>query len=197
MIGRHFFWLGTLVYVALLNTPALSERVQLKPAGGVYMLPVQLNDTVIVPFVLDSGAAEVSIPADVLSVLRRGGTISDADFIGYGTYTLAGGSTVSSERYLIHKMTVGNEVVKDVVANVVPVKGEPLLGQSFLDKLPSWTLDNATHALVIERATSRDNEHDTNNIPTDRQATALVHAPRPERKSTALQDLFSFYMLNV
>lgn len=198
MIGRNFFWLCAFAYVALFNKPALSERIQLKPAGGVYMLPVQLNDTVTIPFVLDSGAAEVSIPADILSVLRRAGTINDGDFIGYGTYTLAGGSTVSSKRYIIHKMKVGSEIVKDIVANVVSVKGDPLLGQSFLEKLPSWTLDNAAHALVIEQATRARDEHDNNNISADRKATVLAPPPpRSERKGTPLQELFSFDMLNI
>jgi hypothetical protein len=29
------------------------------------------------------------------------------------------------------------------------VKGEPLLGQSFLSKLPTWTIDNQRHTLVF------------------------------------------------
>jgi hypothetical protein len=36
-----------------------------------------------------------------------------------------------------------------VVANVAPVKGDPLLGQSFLARLPSWSIDNARHTLVL------------------------------------------------
>lgn len=53
------------------------------------MVPVQINDMIPIPFVLDSGASEVVIPADVLSVLRRTGTVKDSDFIGTGTYVLA------------------------------------------------------------------------------------------------------------
>ena len=114
------------------------------------MLPVRINDTVTVPFVLDSGAAEVSIPNDVFSVLRRSDTINQSDFIGTGAYTLADGTTVSSDRYILHKMSVGDHIITDVVANVVSIKGDPLLGQSFLQKLPAWTLDNAQHALVLQ-----------------------------------------------
>ena len=128
---------------------ARAESVTLKQIGGVYMLPVRINDTVTVPFVLDSGAAEVSIPNDVFSVLRRSETINRSDFIGTGTYTLADGTTVSSDRYIIHKMSVGDHTITNVVANVVSVKGDPLLGQSFLQKLPAWTLDNDQHALVL------------------------------------------------
>src|SRR3954469_5634203 len=130
---------------ALLLQPLAShaETIQLEQRGGVYTLPVRINDTVTVPFILDSGAAEVVITDDILSVLRRAGTISQSDFIGTGKYTLAGGTTVSSERYILHKMNVGNRIIIEVVANVVSAKGDPLLGQTFLRKLPAWTLDNA------------------------------------------------------
>ena len=49
-------------------------------------------------------------------------------------------------------MRVGGHVVRDVAASVGPaVSSEPLLGQSFLSKLPSWTLDNNRHVLILAR----------------------------------------------
>jgi hypothetical protein len=142
--------IGGLLFEILMTQLGYSESIKLKQSGGVYMLPVRINDTVTVPFVLDSGAAEVSIPDDVFSVLRRSDTINQSDFIGTGIYTLADGTTVSSDRYILHKMSVGDHIITDVVANVVSVKGDPLLGQSSLQKLPAWTLDNAQHALVLQ-----------------------------------------------
>jgi hypothetical protein len=38
---------------------------------------------------------------------------------------------------------------EDVIANVSPAKGDPLLGQSFLSRIALWTLDNAHHVLVL------------------------------------------------
>jgi hypothetical protein len=35
------------------------------------------------------------------------------------------------------------------VASVAPDKADPLLGQSFLGKLPGWAIDNTKHTLVI------------------------------------------------
>ena len=84
-----------------------SETIQLKLEHGIYMVPVRINDAIAIPFVLDSGASEVSIPDDVFSVLWRSGTVSQSDFIGAGIYTLADGSTRLSNRYVLHKMTVG------------------------------------------------------------------------------------------
>jgi hypothetical protein len=36
-----------------------------------------------------------------------------------------------------------------VVANVIPIEGDPLLGQSFLSRLPSWSIDNNSHVLNL------------------------------------------------
>jgi hypothetical protein len=68
--------IGVFLSEILITQLAYSESIKLKQSGGVYMLPVRINDTVTVPFVLDSGAAEVSIPNDVFSVLRRSDTIN-------------------------------------------------------------------------------------------------------------------------
>jgi hypothetical protein len=44
-------------------------------------------------FLVDSGATDVAIPADVVSTLIRTGTIESSDFIGTRTYVLADGLT--------------------------------------------------------------------------------------------------------
>jgi hypothetical protein len=91
--GRTRQAIGVLiaVLIALLMTamPAAAESVPLTSSGGVYMLPVRINDAVTIPFVIDSGAAEVAITADVFLVLSRTGTVSQSDFLGTGTYAMA------------------------------------------------------------------------------------------------------------
>ena len=41
--------------------------VPMQPGGGIYVVPVLINDAITLDFVVDSGAADVSIPADVVS----------------------------------------------------------------------------------------------------------------------------------
>jgi hypothetical protein len=94
-------------------------------------------------------AADVAIPEDVFLTLMRTGTIKKTDFIGPGTYVLADGSEQPSEWFVLHEVRVGDHVVRNVIANVAPVKGDPLLGQSFLSKSPAWTIDNQRHALIL------------------------------------------------
>jgi clan AA aspartic protease (TIGR02281 family) len=126
-----------------------TKIIPLEQSNGVYTLPVRINDAISIPFVLDSGAAEVAIPADVFSTLRRAGLVTDNDFRGSGTYVLADGSQQTSQRFLLHKLSVGDSVVEDVIANVVSIRGDALLGQSFLSKLSGWSIDNNQHALVL------------------------------------------------
>jgi Sel1 repeat/gag-polyprotein putative aspartyl protease len=129
--------------------PAAAETIQLERRGGGYIIPVQINKAIILPFVLDTGSAEVSIPSDVFLTLLRTGTVNEGDLIRTGTYVLADGSEQSSDRFILHELRVGDHIIRNVIANVAPVKGDPLLGQSFLAKLPAWTIDNTRHALVL------------------------------------------------
>jgi predicted aspartyl protease len=94
------------LFLALATQPAASESIPLQQVGGLYMVPVRINDAVSIPFIVDSGATDVVIPADVFSTLLRTGTVSRADFKGTAKATLADGSTMSSERYVLHKMVV-------------------------------------------------------------------------------------------
>jgi hypothetical protein len=60
-------------------------EVQLNSDGGVLTVPVEINGAITLDFVLDSGAADVSVPADVVSTLIRTRTIRPADFVGQQT----------------------------------------------------------------------------------------------------------------
>lgn len=132
--------------------PTASKRysVPMKLQGGTYVVPVLINNAIRLEFVVDSGASDVSIPADVVTTLIRSGTITSADFIGKRSYRLADGSMVPSMTFRIRSLQVGNRTINDVVGSVAPIQGELLLGQSFLGRFKSWSVDNGAHALVLE-----------------------------------------------
>ena len=48
-----------------------ATSVPMQPEGGIYVVPVLINDAITLDFVVDSGAADVSIPADVVLTLMR------------------------------------------------------------------------------------------------------------------------------
>jgi peptidoglycan hydrolase-like protein with peptidoglycan-binding domain len=68
-----------------------TDGVSLKEVGGVYRVPVRINDAITLTFTVDSGASDVQIPADVILTLMRAETLSSGDFLGERTYVLADG----------------------------------------------------------------------------------------------------------
>jgi predicted aspartyl protease len=112
-------------------------------------VPVTINGQLTLKFLVDSGAADVSIPADVVMTLIRTETISDADFLGKQNYTLADGSTVPSQRFVIRSLKVGDKTLENVTGSIAPVAGGLLLGQSFLSRFQSWAMDNQRQALIL------------------------------------------------
>jgi hypothetical protein len=65
--------------------------VPLKKEGGIFVVPIQINRAITLDFIIDSGAADVSVPTDVFSTLTRTGTVGDGDITGEQTYVLASG----------------------------------------------------------------------------------------------------------
>ena len=147
--GITFIILFCLSSIPIYPLTAHAETVQLIHQGGEYLVPVRINGAIILPFVLDTGATSVAIPGDVFLTLRRTGTVKESDHLESGTVVLADGSEHSVERYLLHELKVGDHVVGNVIATVSPARGDPLLGQSFLSRLPGWAIDNLQHALII------------------------------------------------
>lgn len=124
--------------------------ISLRRQGGVFVVPVLINDAITLNFVVDSGAADVIIPADVVLTLIRTGTITNGDFLGRERYALADGSIVPAQTFRIRTLKIGDRVITSVVGSVAPVRGALLLGQSFLSRFNSWRIDNVRHALVLE-----------------------------------------------
>ena len=125
------------------------ETIRMAKSGGVYVVPVRFNETITLSAIVDSGASDVSIPADIVLTLMRTKTVSEEDFLGEQTYVLADGSRVPSQRFRIRSLKVGNKVIENVVASIASVKADILLGQSFLSKFKSWSVDNEQHTLIL------------------------------------------------
>jgi len=160
-----------------------AESILLKREGGVLILPVQVNNAITLSFMIDSGASDVVIPLDVFSTLSRAGTITSKDMLDSQVYELADGSHQKARRFRIRSLKMGNLELHDVVGSVAPTGGTLLLGQSFLSRLPSWSIDNQHDLLVVGEATNAGRSgSDTANTPihgtrigADQAATPPTH----------------------
>jgi clan AA aspartic protease (TIGR02281 family) len=126
-------------------------RVLLASTGGVLVAPVVVNNSMKLNFLVDSGASDVSIPSDVFSSLLRSGAITEADITGSRQFVDANGDTSRAKVFVIRSLKVGNVEVSGVEADVAPVNAPLLLGQSFLRRFKSWSIDNATQELILRR----------------------------------------------
>jgi gag-polyprotein putative aspartyl protease len=121
-----------------------------RQGGGTPSVPVKINDSFTLDFLVDSAAASVSMPADVVAALVRLGTLVPGDFLGSQDYRLADGSTLPSQTFRIRSLKVGSIVLQDVTGSMAPVNGSLLLGQSFLSRFRSWSIDNGRQVLVLD-----------------------------------------------
>ncbi|HLI65141.1 MAG TPA: retropepsin-like aspartic protease [Caulobacteraceae bacterium] len=126
-----------------------SAEVALEEDGGTYMIPVLVNDQLNLKFTIDSGASDVTIPSNIVQELKDDGTISNADYIGTETFILADGSQQPSQVFRIHSLKIGNLELRDVTGSIANENGQLLLGQTFLSRLSSWSIDNNRHVLVL------------------------------------------------
>jgi clan AA aspartic protease (TIGR02281 family) len=127
--------------------------VALKNAAGTYVVPVRINGVFSLDFIVDSGASDVLLPADVVLTLVRTKTITADDFIGDSEYALADGSTLKSARFVLRQLQVGALTIDHVTASIGSVNSQPLLGDSFLSRFASWSIDNSRHVLRLTSAT--------------------------------------------
>ena len=132
------------------NSPVETRIPLVKMSGGL-IAPVVINNSIKLDFIVDSGASDVSIPADVFASLVRAHTVTQADITGTRNYKNADGEVFQSKTFIIRSLKIGNIEAPRVQAKVSPANAPPLLGQSFLKRFKSWSIDNSTQDLILTR----------------------------------------------
>ena len=132
------------------NRP-LETRIPLVKMSGGLIAPVVINNALKLNFIVDSGASDVSIPAEVFASLVQANTVTQADITGIRNYKNADGEVFQSKTFVIRSLKIGNIEAPRVQAKVSPSNAPPLLGQSFLKRFRSWSIDNSTQELILER----------------------------------------------
>lgn len=129
-----------------------TRTVRLARAGGILVAPARVNDALTLHFAVDSGAVDVSIPEEAVEALRQTGTLADSDFTGQRIYMTADGTRSAAATFLLRVLEVGGQRVENVTAHVSPARSPLLLGQSFLGRFRSWSIDNDRQELVLGQA---------------------------------------------
>lgn len=129
---------------------AAATAVSLRLSGGTFFVLATINKTIDAPFIVDSGSSDVTIPADYVDILVKTGSISEDDFLKERLYRLANGTTVHARTFRLKSVAVGGRVLHDVTGSVSIGSGGFLLGQSFLGRFHSWSIDNERKVLILD-----------------------------------------------
>ncbi len=128
-----------------------SNSIPMVKRGGVYEIPITINNTLKINFIFDAGASDVSISADVALTLIRTGTVSDKDFIGTATYKFADGSMAKSKVFILKELQIGNRKITNIRTSISNSLDAPLLlGQSVLNRFGKVTIDYKNSVIVFE-----------------------------------------------
>ncbi len=127
------------------------NEIKLISVGGVYEIPVLLNDVLKINVIIDSGAADVSIAPDVALTLMRTGTIQKSDWLSGQIYQFADGSIANSKRFKLKSVKIGSKTLKNVTCSIAgTIQAPMLLGQSVLKKLGRYTIDYEKEVIQFE-----------------------------------------------
>src|SRR5262249_39267036 len=99
-----------LVIAAPADRAAASREIRLVRDGGVYEVPVTINGWLERRFILDSGAADLQVSADVFLTLYPRAA-PPPRFLPGVSYRLADGRIVSSRRFMIPSLRIGRHEV--------------------------------------------------------------------------------------
>jgi clan AA aspartic protease (TIGR02281 family) len=130
-------------------SPQRHGEVPVRMEGGTYVVDVTINGALTLPFKIDSGATDVSIPADTVMTLWRGATLTNEDLGEESEYALANGQSMKGRNFRLRSLQIGDHIAENVTAVIVPTDGDLLLGQSFLSRFRSFAIDNARRVLVL------------------------------------------------
>jgi clan AA aspartic protease (TIGR02281 family) len=137
-----------------LPSPASTPtRIPLQRDNAGDYVEATVNGTQRVRFILDTGCSDVSLSQALVARLRAEGSLTAADSLGAATFSTANGK-VQGERFLLRSLQVGSRTVYKVGGSVTYSTARDdtimLLGQTFLRKFKSWSIDNGKAELVLE-----------------------------------------------
>lgn len=124
--------------------------VKMEKINGVYQIPVEVNG-VNMFFIFDTGASLISISETEALYLYKQGKLTKEDIKGTASFTNANGDISEGTIIVLATVKIGNRVLKNIEASVVPnLKAPILFGQSGLEKFGKISIDNNRGNITFE-----------------------------------------------
>lgn len=127
------------------NTIYLTEENNMK------LVPVNING-INHKFLLDTGADTIVINKKLLSELLESNYITRDNFINKTKSSLADGSIIFTEDWLIPEIKVGNHIIKNIIVSVVDSDDSTMLfGMNGLNKLNVFKLNLNENEIILNK----------------------------------------------
>ncbi len=116
------------------------------------IVKVQINDRIIKDMILDTGASYTQITANEANYLYKEGVLTNEDILGSANFGDANGNITANMVVNLRKVVLGGSLsISNVKATVVENLQAPLLlGQTVLEELPQYTIDNEKNIISFK-----------------------------------------------
>jgi clan AA aspartic protease (TIGR02281 family) len=128
-----------------------ADSVTLRSDGQSLLLDVGIGARTNWPFVLDTGASEMTVTQSLADELVREGYAVRGE---HETVTYADGKPHDVPTISVDAVMVGTHRVTDVHVSVSPDRSPMLLGLGVLNRIGRFTVDVANHRLLFEGVAS-------------------------------------------
>lgn len=115
--------------------------------SGLYYFPADINGDSL-EFLFDTGASTVCLPQAVADSMLERRILDPEDLDGPVNNSMADGSVLKGIRFNIRSLVLGGVELVDVDGIITNVK-KPIIGQSVLKKVKSYSFDTDRHKLTI------------------------------------------------
>lgn len=119
---KKFYILIFLLFYSCSNT-----IIELNKSEAIFIVDVKLEDYLTIPFIIDTGASDCSIPPYIAYALNRAGKLTEEDVVGEKKYQLANGDIVTSTIVKLDCIEIGGVVLYDITFSIGTTENSPLL----------------------------------------------------------------------
>lgn len=123
--------------------------VKLSCKDNLCSAPLKINGKLTLNFVVDSSAVNVSIPAQLVPSLGFLGVVERSDTKVEKLASPSGRPLGEKRTIHLKTLSLGGVTINDVEVLVTSTKASLVLGQSFLSRLRSFSIDNSTMDLRV------------------------------------------------
>ena len=166
-------WMAMTLYSNAIIASESTFSIPLRQRGGVYEVMATLNSELKVYFIVDTGAADVTISESVAKLLAQNESLTKSDIKGDAQYQIADGNNATGKIVNIKSIDIGGHKIYNVRA--VVMKGEKvplLLGQSALKQLGVWSINAKNNRLDFNKTNSSNIENKSNGVEPNRRGSS-------------------------